>query len=59
MLQAQAPVINSVIPAAWFGGEYDMFGLSIALTAGYNNPYDYNDIAVRCVFTAPAAERIQ
>jgi len=57
MLQAQAPVINSVIPAAGSVAKYDMFGLSIALTAGYNNPYDYNDIAVRCVFTAPGGRK--
>src|SRR5882724_10177236 len=55
--QAQAPVINSVTPASASVAKYDMFGLAVNLTAGYTNPYDYNDIAVRCVFTSPSGRK--
>lgn len=50
---AQAPVINSATPNATTIPAYEKFELSINLTAGYTNAYDYDDIAVKCTITKP------
>jgi hypothetical protein len=52
--QAQAPVFNSVTPNASSVAKFDKFELVINLTAAYTNPYDYNDIVVKCSFVSPA-----
>src|SRR6202000_3510519 len=36
---------------------YGLFQLSIDLAPIYSNPYDYDDIAVRCVFNGPSGIR--
>ncbi|HEY4335483.1 MAG TPA: DUF5060 domain-containing protein, partial [Puia sp.] len=38
-------------------GRYECFELSVGLDSVYTNPYDYSDIAVRCVFVSPRGER--
>jgi hypothetical protein len=55
--RAQAPVFNSVVPNTTTPAKFSKFELNIDLTAGYTNPYDYDDIAVQCIFTAPSAKR--
>jgi len=53
---AQAPVINSVTPNSTSLASYGKLELTVNLTAGYTNPFDYNDIAVQCVFTSPSSK---
>jgi hypothetical protein len=55
-LLAQAPVINSISPSASSVGRYEKFELTINLTAGYSNPYDYDDIVVTGSFTSPSGK---
>jgi len=50
---AQKPVFNSVNANANSIAKYNKFELTIDLTAAYTNPYDYNDISTKCIFTAP------
>ena len=55
-LLAQSPTIQSVTPESTSVGIYEKFEASVQLTAGYNNPYDYDDIMVRASFTAPSGK---
>ncbi len=55
--KAQIPVFNSVTPNSVSISKMDKFELTIDLTAGYINPYDYNDIAVQCLFTTPSGKK--
>lgn len=55
-LLAQAPVINSISPSAASVSIYDKLELTINLTAGFANPYDYDDIVVRGSFTSPGGK---
>lgn len=55
--RAQAPVFNSVTPNSNSVLKFDKFELSINLTASYSNAYDYNDIAVQCIFSAPSGRK--
>lgn len=52
-LLAQIPVFHVVTPNNTSIQKFDKFELTIQLTAAYTNPFDYNDIAVKAVFTAP------
>ncbi len=54
---AQAPVFNTVTPNSTSFAAMDKFELTIDLTAGYTNPYDYSDIAVQCFFTSPSGKK--
>ncbi len=51
--QAQAPVINGLSPLSNTVERYGKFEVTLDLTASYANPYDYADIQVTAVFTAP------
>jgi len=53
----QAPVFRTVKPNHSVVGQFDLFELTIDLTAVYNNPYDYEDITVNCVFTSPGGKK--
>jgi hypothetical protein len=37
-------------------GRYGRFELSVGLDSVYTNPYDYSDVAVRCVFVSPSGK---
>ncbi len=50
---AQSPVINS-LSAGSSVAKFEKFEVSVNLTAGYTNPYDYDDITVQAIFTSPA-----
>lgn len=54
---AQIPVFNSVTSNTTTPAKFEKFELNINLTAGYTNAYDYDDIAVQCVFTSPSARK--
>ena len=56
-VNAQIPVFNSVTANTGTPLKFDKFELNINLTAGYTNPYDYSDIDVRCIFTAPSGRK--
>jgi hypothetical protein len=49
----QAPVIHNVIPLSNTVEQYGKFEATFDMTAGYLNPYDYDDIRVSAVFTGP------
>ncbi len=55
--KAQVPVFNSVSSNSTTIKKYEKFELDIDLTAAYKNPYDYDDIAVQCIFNAPNGTR--
>ncbi len=54
---AQLPVFNSVTSNTGTPLKFDKFELNINLTAAYTNAYDYNDIDVRCIFSAPSGRK--
>ena len=56
LLYAQ-PVFNSVTPNTATPAKFDKFELNINLTASYTNAYDYDDIAIQCIFTSPSAKK--
>lgn len=49
----QAPVINAVTPVSTQVEQFGKFEAALSLTANFLNPYDYDDIWVSAVFTAP------
>jgi len=53
MTQAQAPVISSVTPLTPTVEQYGKFEATVGLTASYTNPFDYDQISLRGIFTAP------
>ena len=55
-MYAQVPVIQSVVPNSTNIEQYGKFEASLALTANFANPYDYDEIRVEAVFTAPDGE---
>ncbi|MDQ2752016.1 MAG: DUF5060 domain-containing protein, partial [Bacteroidota bacterium] len=54
---AQVPVFNTVTPNSTTLPKLSKFELTIDLTAGYTNPYDYSDIDVQCIFTSPSMKK--
>lgn len=50
---AQMPVIHAVEPISERASRYEKFEVKLDLTASYANPYNYNDIAITALFTAP------
>lgn len=54
---SQAPAIQQVTPLNTLIGRFEKFEINIALTAGYINPYDYDDIFVAAEFTAPSGNK--
>lgn len=52
-LHAQAPVIQSITPLANSVEQWGKFEARIVLSATFTNPYDYDQIRVTAVFTAP------
>ena len=56
-LMAQAPVIHSVLPVATAVERYGKFEAALSLSAGYANPYDYDDIRVSAIFTGPDGQQ--
>ncbi|MEP7319974.1 MAG: DUF5060 domain-containing protein, partial [Panacibacter sp.] len=54
---AQAPVFNSVTANSNSILKLDKFELNMSITAAYSNVYDYDDIAVQCIFTAPSLKK--
>lgn len=50
---AQMPIITAVEPVSQSVAQYEKFEAKLELTANYSNPYDYDDIAITALFTAP------
>jgi Domain of unknown function (DUF5060)/Secretion system C-terminal sorting domain len=50
----QAPSNIIVTPVATTVSKFDKFEITVSLTAGYINPYDYADISIHAAFTAPS-----
>jgi hypothetical protein len=38
-------------------GQYEKFEIAVALTAAYTNPYDYDQVVLKAIFTAPSGRR--
>ena len=56
-IHAQAPHFNAVTPSIDRVSRFEKLELVIDLTAGFVNAYDYDDIIVQAVFTAPSGRR--
>jgi Domain of unknown function (DUF5060)/Secretion system C-terminal sorting domain len=52
----QPPSNVVATPVSTSVAKLDKFELTISFTAGYSNPFDYDDIAVRGFFTSPAGK---
>ncbi len=51
------PVINAVVANSASLPKLNKLELTVNLTASYTNAYDYDDIAVQCIFTAPSGRK--
>lgn len=49
--------ISSVTPLSTSVGRYEKFEMIVAFTAIYTNPFDYEQVVLRGVFTAPSGRR--
>ncbi len=50
---AQAPVITAATPLSNNVEQWEKFEVTLAVTANWANPYDYDDIRVAAIFTDP------
>lgn len=57
ILHAQAPSITGVTANNTSIPRFDRFELTVQFTGAYNNPFDYDEILVRAVFTAPSGRK--
>ena len=55
---AQAPIINSTKTNNTIIKQYEKFELSLDLDAAYTNPYSYEEIEVKAIFTDPEGKAI-
>lgn len=53
LLNGQMPEIKSIQVLETTIGQYEKFELSVDLDASFSNPYDYDEIVVQAIFTAP------
>ena len=51
------PVINAVVANSTNLPKLNKLELTVNLTASYSNPYDYDDIAVQCIFNSPTGRK--
>ncbi|MEY3241437.1 MAG: hypothetical protein RIR11_2876 [Bacteroidota bacterium] len=58
LIIAQVPVIQSVVSVSNTIEQYSKFEAKINVNASFINPYDYDEIRVTAVFTAPNGEQI-
>lgn len=56
-VKAQAPSNIVATPVSSTVARYDKFELDVTLTAGYTNPYDYDDISIRLAVLAPSGRK--
>ena len=56
-VKAQSPTINSITANGTNIQKFDKFELTVFLTAAYTNPYDYDDILLKGIFTAPSGKK--
>ncbi len=56
-LKAQTPTIASVTPATSSVGRYEKYELKVVLNGNIANPYDYDALVLRGVFTAPSGRK--
>ncbi|MEO7309481.1 MAG: T9SS type A sorting domain-containing protein [Chitinophagaceae bacterium] len=54
---AQPPAFVSVVANTPTPARLEKFELTVSLTAAYTNAYDYDDIVLKCVFTAPGGRK--
>lgn len=57
MLLGQAPSNIVITPVLASVAKFDKFEMTVTLTAGYTNPYDYDDITIRGTFIAPSGRK--
>lgn len=57
VLMAQAPSNIVITPVSTSVAKFDKFEITVTLTAGYTNPYDYDDIVIRGAFIAPGGRK--
>ncbi len=51
------PVINAVVANSTSLPKLNKLELTVNLTASFTNAYDYDDIAVQCIFNAPSGKK--
>ena len=54
---AQTPTIASVTPLAASIGRYEKFEATVVLNGSITNPFDYDELVLRGVFTAPSGRK--
>ena len=54
---AQAPAINTIVANSNSIAVFEKLELTVSLAAAYTNPYDYDDILLRGIFTAPSGKK--
>ncbi|MBL0359312.1 MAG: DUF5060 domain-containing protein [Chitinophagaceae bacterium] len=54
---AQSPTINSIAANNNTIQKFEKLELTVSLTAAYTNPYDYDDILLKGIFTAPSGKK--
>ena len=54
---AQAPTINSIVANSNSIAVFEKLELTVSLAAAFTNPYDYDDILLRGIFTAPSGKK--
>ena len=57
VVNAQTPSITSVTTAATSIGRYEKFEATVVLNGSITNPYDYDELVLRGVFTAPSGRK--
>lgn len=56
-IHGQAPSNVVATPVSTSIGRYEKFETTITLVAGYSNPYDYDDLSITGIFTAPSGKK--
>lgn len=57
IVAAQAPAFVSVAANTTTPNRLDKFELTVSLTGAFTNAYDYDDIALQAIFTAPGGKK--
>ena len=56
LLKAQ-PVINNIVVNGSSIARFNKLEIITTITASYGNPYNYDEIVLQCIFTAPSGRR--
>lgn len=57
--QSQLPEIHNIQPLGTVVGQFEKFECNVDFTANYENPYDYDQIHLKAIFTSPNEKTIE